>query len=311
MIHATQRILLALVLPTTSALAQAFSGTIATAGTLQATFGAQTQSSVVPAGPMGVTNQLRVLAGSQPTGFAQTDINWSFTQDPTYCQFLLGQAVTITGSTPASASFGPGDFLIRLQAPAPTTVLLIANHNLAIAQGMALPTLEIDLGDDGSVEFTSGQAWPTQVPLAIDPVGVPIRVRTQLALNTPGPLYSNVQLAAIPANTIAQTIVNACPLPDLVVIPHFDGAVSLQSQTTWSDPWAVIVGLSAQPTLLPHSTFPCLLLPAPDFVLWQPFTTLHTISLPAAVRPLTFWTQALIVLPTGLQTSEGYRVDAL
>jgi hypothetical protein len=41
--------------------------------------------------------------------------------------------------------------------------------------------------------------------------------------------------------------------------------------------------------------------------------TFGTVSLPlpSSVRPVTFWTQAVMVTPTGFPVSDAWRVDAL
>jgi hypothetical protein len=292
--------------------AQSFTGVVATAGSLRATFGPQVQTTLLPAGAMASSNALSAFAGGALNGFGRAELAWGFAQDPVQAQFYLQQNMTTFGATPASASFGPGDFLITLHAPTPTNLVLDVSHYLLITAGMTLPTLQVDVGDDGSVEFASGQADPTPFPVAVGPAGLPVRVRTQLVLSTPGLLLSNVTLRATPAHTWVQPIVAACVVPDLLVYPHFAGEVSLQGGSFSNDPWLPVVGLSMQPTLLPHAPFPCLLLPAPDFVLpWAPFATLHTIPIPAAIRPITFWTQAVTVTPNGLQTSGAFRVDAL
>jgi hypothetical protein len=293
----------------TIATAQSFTGVTATAASLTATYGAQTQSVTLTAGPMGTSNGAQALAMGGPIDLAYAEVAWGFGQDPTQAYFSLLQELRIVGTAAASAAFGPSDFLLSLQAPTPTTVLLELRRELVLAAGMALPTVQVDVGDDGSFELTSSGQLPPPLPVAIGAAGVPIRVRTQVALGGAGYLLASVTLRALPSHTVAHPIAAGCTPPDLRVIPHFAGDVSLASGTWSNEPWLAVIGLSLHPVLL-NPLDVCLLLPSPDIVLWDPFTTVHTIPVPAAVRPVHFWAQAVRVGWTSLLSSEAFAVEA-
>jgi hypothetical protein len=81
------------------------------------------------------------------------------------------------------------------------------------------------------------------------------------------------------------------------------------------DPGFVVIGLSTQPLLLGPAPLPasipwaCLLMPAPDIVLFVP-NGLH-VPLPASLRPVQFHVQTVYVSSGfSLWTSDGYTVTA-
>jgi len=55
---------------------------------------------------------------------------------------------------------------------------------------------------------------------------------------------------------------------------------------------------------------PCILLPTPDILLFEPSGQFH-LPLPAIVRPLTFFAQGVTVSQLGLLSTDGFVVSAL
>jgi hypothetical protein len=160
------------------ATAQNFSGVTANAAPLTAAYGTQTQTVLLQPGPMANGDGAQAFAAGGLSGHAYAEAGCAFSQDATQARFELIQQLTIVGTAAASAAFGPSDFLLSLQAPTPTTVLLELRRELVLAAGMALPTVQVDVGDDGSFELTSSGQLPPRLPVAIGAAGVPIRVRT-------------------------------------------------------------------------------------------------------------------------------------
>ncbi|MFN3242498.1 MAG: hypothetical protein ACE37K_13425 [Planctomycetota bacterium] len=95
-----------------------------------------------------------------------------------------------------------------------------------------------------------------------------------------------------------------------VALPAFPQSGVLFGVGVASGPAVAVYGLGVQPTLLPNSGAlqPCLLVPSPDLVVLIPPNG-HLLGLPAAVRPITVYVQGVVLLPTGLGTSNGFVVQ--
>ena len=68
-----------------------------------------------------------------------------------------------------------------------------------------------------------------------------------------------------------------------------------------AQPQPVLVGVM--------SSLPCILVPAPHLVMFEPSGLLN-VPLPAALRPLTFYAQGVTLSGSGLIPTEGYAITA-
>jgi hypothetical protein len=74
-----------------------------------------------------------------------------------------------------------------------------------------------------------------------------------------------------------------------------------------------VFGLGVQPALLPAGLAAsplCILLPRPDALIFQLQPIPTRMSIPAAVRPLHLWAQAVVLMPNGLGTTDGLQLLA-
>ncbi len=293
------------------AIAQTISGSAAAPSVLHATYGSQAQSVTVPAGPLGSSGGYSAYAPGTPGQFATAGVQWSFLNEPAGAQFWLQQNCSILGPAQAQCGYGPGDFVLTLQAPSLMPVLLKLHQDTSISAGMTVPTLLVDVGDNGSIEYVGGVAQTLTVH--VGPAGLPIRVRTQIDLATTGGLSTSLFIQMVPADTLVQEVGLGCFSGGMLVQPTFNGFMGLQKTPAlpFHYAWIPVIGFSIQPVVLPGPSPLCLLLPAPDAVLLSGNSSLYVFPIPAAVRPLTFWTQSVLLTPIGLVTGSTFQVNAL
>ena len=75
-------------------------------------------------------------------------------------------------------------------------------------------------------------------------------------------------------------------------------------------PVVLALGLGVAPFVLPSlAPTPCVILPTPDFLFVLPSNGLQ-LPLPPSVRPVTFWAQAVPILPTGFEATGVWRIQA-
>ena len=232
---------------------------------------------------------------------------------------VLHGLVVSTPGTPALAA-ATADLRLDLVATLPTSVRITVDVMFDGTPGAPLPSLTVDIGNNGTIEhqgigtFAPGTTW------AIGTAALPVRVQisSQLAIAGNSNLYVIVSVLPGHPTTVSRQVSGCGPAatPHLAVVPGFDASVTF---TVGPLPWTpvLVLGLGMQPVLLPPSgaLSPCLLLPSADILvamvpgpIGYPQTTL---PLPPAVRPVTFWAQTVLVAPQGLYLTDAYRVDAL
>jgi len=176
------------------------------------------------------------------------------------------------------------------------------------------PVVSIDLGNDGTLEHVnlSGTGEITYPGLVFGPIATQVRVIASGALLGNGFAIQSLGVTAEPDNdaTVWTSAIGCASNTGLGYLPVFqDRGIDFFS-TSLADPMVLVIGLSKQPVLLPAPAgTACLLLPAPDILLWNPAGQ-HHVALPAAVRPVTFHVQGVAVTASGLLPTDAFRVAA-
>lgn len=310
---------LPLLSPTLAAQSFATQITALTPLVTQATLGAQTTTTTVPVGALPGAGQSLALAQQSVNTAVSGNLSWS-TANSTYAARVgIDAQLQTYGSPPAaSASVAPSELLVEwLPNGAPGAVLEVTSQ--WAGNGAPTPAVQIDLGNDGVFDLT-GTFGTTTVPV---PTGQVYQVRVVIQADLPvGALSSHtyVTLEMRPDNRVqvTQTVDSCSPTsPSLLVLETFvDHGIVLQSAAPLSI-GVVVIGFAPllAPLPIPIAPGPCLLLPAPDVLVVDPLFGVGSIpiALPPAVRPVTFYVQAVAVSFSGVLggSSPGYTVDAL
>lgn len=294
------------------AAAQSISVTAVTPITAAVQVGPASASSTHPAGALGlpidgVGAVLPGPASSWSAGFG----SWVHaSQLGMEARFDLG--CVLPAGVATQGSIAPCELLLSLSLPSAQLVNLQLAKSVTGPAGAAIPELKLDLNDDGVFEFT--EQYPSdelELQIVIGPVPLVVRVRLAASSTTGGNLVASLSLAASPALTEAVPAFGQCTQVDFGAYGRFDGAAQIDQYLMGSGWSVVVLGLTAQPLLLGSTAAaPCLLLPSPDVLLFEPFGVSLILPIPAAARPFTFWTQAVVPLGASLGTSAAYRVNA-
>ncbi|MBL8751307.1 MAG: hypothetical protein JNK78_19275 [Planctomycetes bacterium] len=214
--------------------------------------------------------------------------------------------------TPTSADFGPTEFRIEFSAAAPApAVLRITRDLVSIPGGAAVPRVLYDLDDDGVLDGDLGAAGDIRLALQFGGQPVGIRIVLESELSIPGSLHQNVAVTLTPWNDLQITpMVTGCLDAPLAfgIHPSFaDRGLDIRT-VQGPDMLSIgVIGLQAQPVLLPTPMpLPCVLLPSLDILVFDAH-----IPLPAAVRPVTFFVQGVVIGdPVGITTLPASVVSA-
>ncbi len=288
--------------------------------TAQVAVNAQAQSQVVPSGAvaagmgagLSLQQQLATAAGS-----ASTSLILSHETTPTGVLVELWQRATTVGAGPVSASLSTGVFVLQISNPTSVAAQLELSRVLT-GSNSAAASFVVDVGNDGSVEFTDSSPSPVvSLALTIGPTPLAVRIQSQLTSSLAGTVDCQLQLLVSPTAGIStSTAVLGCdPLHIQQLLPTFAGDLQIRSFETVPivAPEVVVLGLGLQPVLLAplsSTSLPCLLLPSPDLVAFLPPGQTLDLPLPAAVRPISLWVQGVVWYATGLQTTNGSLVLA-
>lgn len=289
------------------AMAQTMTCTTLTGGVVQAVNGSVTLADAIPPGttaPHG--HHVAHLTGLFT--WARASVTWHTTAGPDELRFQLMHQLMAAGG--AAASGAPGDFLLEVVAPAAMPLQFVTWREAVLVAGMPVPTVLVDIGDDGNVELTSGTPVGVEVA-AILPAGS-TRIRVRVAASLTSGMAAHVLHACVrPAHTAVQDLGYGCDPPGLGVVPQFSGAIALRHDgNALAMPWLVVLGVGLSPTQLPSPWPLCLLLPTPDVVLFAPGAVEHTLMIPAALRPFTCFAQSVRLSPLGPASGSAFRIDA-
>lgn len=305
-----------------SAQSVSISATLVSPFTVEARVGAQVSSSVQPAGllppslfffpgvPLGPQGRAEVLfqagvgQGSQPSFGVRSQANG----------FSLGGATV-------STSTGLVEVLLQAQATAPVVARLFVDRDVIATAGTASPMLRVDVGDDGTFEVTESSAsGPDVGPVAIGVQPVPVRVFFRADTVGDQVLDARLNLRFQAENNLTITTqIQGCTADFLSVEPSFQGTgLEFFVQPMFAGDLSVgVIGLGVQPVVTSLVYPGCVLMPTPDLLVVMPGLLGSQLPLPASVRPLDLFLQA-VVLPLSssaawfgsLVTTAGYRVQA-
>lgn len=248
------------------------------------------------------------LAGAGPAF-----LTWSTHASSTSAALNLHQQITTNPG--ATAIVGRNEFLFEVSSTAPVNVTLELLATIIASEGVAVPSITVDVGDDGTIDFTQATLL-AELDLTIGAAPLRLRVTMENDVAVRGHSWSWLFATVKPRNDLMiQPAAIGCTgaSPDLFCEPSFLVAgVEFMRQPSFSLPAVVVLGLGVQPVLLPVSTpaAPCLLLPQIDAVITL-FGNSHTVLIPPAVRPITFWGQGVAIDAAGnLLAMDGYRIVA-
>ena len=276
---------------------------------LAASNGTSPSSFTQPAGPLPslLTTFLTQAPGGTNSALFQSDASTS----ESAVEWSLGHFVTVAGN--GSASVAQNELVIQLTAPAVTPGRLFVSFFDATPAGAPQPRADVDVGNDGTLDYVNGVATGPINPLLVGPQPLQIRVIMATNLATPGSTNSELQLRFLPDNDLDITLaaIGCGPFAAFVVPTFAAGGVRVTNQVPTAAPKVMVLGLTTLPLLLPSpGALPCLLLPNPDVVVWWPAFAYLDVALPAAVRPVTFWLQPVELAGSTLLTGAAHRVDA-
>jgi hypothetical protein len=265
-----------------------------------------------PAGPLPTLGQVSTFLGPVLQG-AVTSMTWNAGAGS-------GQAVATLGfssqlGSAGSTSIGPAEILVTFTGNSPNALPVRYSADFSLeGSGATASSIQVDLANNGTIDWTLGTgAFAGAIAdLSTQPLQMRVLFRDLRLL--PGAHSLRLNLRVLPDNGVVVTpIAASCStgLNSYGVYPVFD--TTSRDVEIWSSSteWHVL-GLGAQATLLPASltltTLPCLLVPRPDVVVRSNSVGLQ---LPATVRPVTLYSQLLILQPgSGFRVSDGYIITA-
>src|SRR5262245_14077213 len=290
--------------------------------TVRAQLASQTQTVSAPVGPLAAFQQLHAELGVTGSGSnAVSNLLWSVIQQPWTMSMVLAHHASVASATAASADVISCDLLLQLSNATPIQVQLDLRRWIATPAGVPAPTIRIDVGNDGIFELTESSLviLPVVVGAALGPTPLAVRVQYMGALASPGTIHNTLAIDVTPVGVSFQDAAVGCdPSHQLFAAPTFDGGVIMYVSGFVYVPGfpqelaVIVLGLSAQPVILPSSQWlPCLLIPSPDALVLRLDSSFFTLPIPFAVRPIAIFAQPVIVWPTSLQTGNGMRILAL
>jgi hypothetical protein len=269
--------------------------------------GAATSTQTLPGGPLPSWQQFEAQLPA-PT-FASAMLAWSLVSEPGLAVAHLTNTAWVTVPN-SSAQAGPHELLVRFAASAPVFVDVDIRRTLDVWPGVTAPMAAIDLGNDGTIDWPFVPVSGIQFQnLQLGPQPLLLRVLLDAACVVPGMASIYLETAVRPHNSLSvNTTVSGCPHNDVLSCePTFaDRGIDLRAPAMLS---VLVVGFTPQPILFPTGWGACVLWPSPDVALVLFNSGLH-IPLPAAVRPVTFWAQAVMPLTTGaLLLTSGLEIQ--
>ena len=294
---------------------QAISLTVsaATPLTTRATAGGTTNVHTLPIGPVPASGYVFAAASQPPGELANMSLNW-ITQLPGQSERLLcgcsflGMANGL--ASPASASVDPFEMLLHLQAPTPRRVFVTGRVVVVAPPGLPAPQLELDLFDDGTVEWSTTVLFGT-ISVLVGPTPIPVRVRGAVSLPSNGFAQGAGTIDITPDNRVdSYAMVQGCLAEGFLRLEDAFAHDGVRLQVPAGCLCVGVLGLGVQPLVLSvQGGLPCLLLPSPDVLVVIPANGFD-LPIPAAARPIDFYAQAVWFDFQGLPTTTGYRVSA-
>lgn len=255
--------------------------------------------------PSGTLPNVGAAAIGQPGAAAR--LAWQAEQSAAGLYFHVNWSTDIAAPS-LGASLQSQGILLALSAPTVGAGLLeLEGGNFGFVG--ALPTLAIDVDDDGLVEFDA--SVPTRsLPILLGPT--PTLVSVRITANHVGSGSSSLTLQCRPngAATVSQWNVGCDAVP-FGIAPTFDGNFLAGSLPIAGQLSIGVLSLRLQGVLLgQHQGLPCLLLPAPDVVLPIALAAPQAVVVPPALRPLVFFGQGVGLGANGLVAGNAFAAQA-
>ncbi len=279
----------------------------------------QTFSTTLPSGPVPIPTS-GAFVYQAGTGTDQALMNWTLNTSiqQTGVQLEHRYWAIAQSAAPTQASLTGGDLLLALSNPIPLTCQVQITIAWSQPVGQWTQSLQVDIGNDGSNEFTLGSPVTyVTANVVIGPAALPVRIQSQANLMGQGTLTQLLIVRIVPIGRFVPTqqIVGCDPGYSQRLMPRFDGGLNLDVMPPLSGPIALpitVIGLNLQPALLPFPQLsPCLLLPSLDIL--EAFSPQVTIPAPPSMMSGGFWTQVAVAYPpftiADITTTNGYRVD--
>ena len=272
------------------------------------TVGVGGQTFTVPAATMGAQF---VTAG---TAFATATTGWTAHADDATVtvSWDLSALVSFSNLTPSHVWVGPGDLVATLHATTPTPVLIDISRVFASSSGAPMPPHLVDVGNDGVVDFNELSFGPGTTSRVLGPTALPIVLRGAVGLDQDGAVLLSLRITVRPDNALqVNGIAPGCSsTAGLAVEPAFVGR-GLRFSNFQPDPMVVVLGVSPAPfAAFGASGSPCWWMPSLDILTFVPSGQSFLQPLPAAVRPVTVWAQAVLLTPAGLTPTDSFAIPA-
>ncbi len=255
--------------------------------------------------PSGALPNVGAAAIGQPGAAAR--LAWHAEQSAAGLYFHVDWSADLATPT-LGASLQSQGILLALSAPTVGAALLeLEGENFGFVG--IVPTLAIDVDDDGLVEFDASVPTRT-VPILLGPT--PTLVRLRIAANHVGSGSSSLTLQCRPngAATVSQWNVGCDAVP-FAISPTFDGNFLAGSLPIAGQMTIGVLSLRLQSVLLgQHQGLPCLLLPAADVVLPISGIAPQAIVVPPALRPLVFFGQGVGLGANGVVAGNAFAAQA-
>ncbi len=298
--------------------AQAVTASIAAKSELVATAQSGPSSMVtqrIPPGTIltGAPSTWLIARSFSPLGEAAiADFSPALVTTPTSIDYLLGEACSIIGTTrPKTATMGTHETVLRLHVRARATAMITIEWSASVvpAGGAQLPVAQVDIFDDGTIDFTGVTPGSRlQVPVTL-PVGdVPIRTLTRSHIEDPATsptiVGNNLRIRVEPIDNCRVTeIAPGCSsIWQRVDLGWFGVDVVLPAEvSSGGRAAALVLGLRRSLLSLPFAR--CALIPSPQLVLPLPSVSGSEVRVPIelsnpALRPIVFYVQTAVLDPS-------------
>ena len=220
---------------------------------------------------------------------------------------------TVAGGT---ASIGPCEILVEMQAPQTTYVHLEVTADNYTVAGTAQPRIDIDVGNDGVVEYFNGHQAIPMPALTVGPQKLQLRLILEANAGAfeSAWLQLDIKVRPQPSFGVLQTAASCSvfgPGGIEALGSFLPNGVNLVAWSSPSTPIVLVLGASASPQLLPSNLgLPCLLVPSLDATIPLAGGPGLEFVIPASVRPFTFFAQTAQVEGGQLVVSNGLRINA-
>ncbi len=300
-------VVLALALTGTSLLSQVPSVSLSAPNTLSIRAAAlgRTASASRPSGLLATTDRMEAAVPGAAVSTA-----WS----------AAGEFVEIIetvdlGDHSAIGSIGPHTYLMQFAASASAPAVLRIERSTTVSIGTPWPAVDIDLGNDGTIDISNPGSEVTVPVTGFGPAGFAVRLVVATQASGMQSARSTLRFRMVPDNdfSVIRTA-TGCAEPavrDLYVNPIFAGrGMRIAAGPSLDHNGVVLVfGARSQPTILPLGAGNCILMPSVDVTI-DAFGIYSAVDipLPAAVRPLTLQVQGVRWVPGILETTDAVEI---